>query len=75
MATSKIAQFEHFYQQVTDRFNTTARRFSQAWLEFEFTREALQQLTVAHRLLIEEQEAQAERHKQQRTKRDQEDIF
>ncbi len=75
MANITLAQYEHFFQQLTDRFNTTARGFSQAWTQFEFTRETLQQLQLTHRMLIEAKDAEIERLKQRVSAPSSEDIL
>ncbi len=75
MANSTLARYEHFYQELTEKFNATARGFSQAWTLFEFTREALQQLMFAHRLLMDEKNAEIERLKQRISAPSSEDIL
>ena len=65
MAFSKVAQVERLFQDITERFNRTNCRLSAAWAELEHTREALQQLRVVYRRVLEEQELEKREKKLQ----------
>lgn len=65
MAFSKVAHVERLFQDITERFNRTNCRLSAAWGELEYTREALQQLRVVYRRVLEEQELEKREKKLQ----------